>query len=190
VQLQVSGPFSLFRHTQVYRRALVALLPRLTWCRRFELNAECPLRGSSASVHFTLKSGDPIGVARALSARRAKTEERFVRDFARQAPDWELSADPAPLRAGSRLISADFALTRRGEPSQTVLLAIAGYWTSHFVRDLQRDLAGAGLPPLILCLDENKACDGSALAAGERVLRFRGRIAVRELLSLLESDLS
>jgi predicted nuclease of restriction endonuclease-like RecB superfamily len=41
VELEVSGPLSLFRHTSLYARALCALVPRALWCARFELTAVC-----------------------------------------------------------------------------------------------------------------------------------------------------
>jgi predicted nuclease of restriction endonuclease-like RecB superfamily len=36
-QLDISGPFALFRHTLIYGRRLASLLPRAAWCSRFEL---------------------------------------------------------------------------------------------------------------------------------------------------------
>src|SRR4029078_9500537 len=62
-RLDISGPFSLFRHTLVYGRALAELVPHLAWCARFELAATARLRGRLA--HVTMESGDPIFPARA-----------------------------------------------------------------------------------------------------------------------------
>jgi len=63
-RLEISGPFALFRRTLLYGRALGSLLPVLAWTRRFRLDAECELRGRSATV--TLASGDPIFPAEEL----------------------------------------------------------------------------------------------------------------------------
>ena len=50
-RLDISGPFSLFRHTLVYGRALAELLPHLAWCARFELAAvAAPARPARARV--------------------------------------------------------------------------------------------------------------------------------------------
>lgn len=41
--LDISGPLALFHHTEVYGRALASLVPRVAWCHRFELTAQCAL---------------------------------------------------------------------------------------------------------------------------------------------------
>ncbi|HVJ18703.1 MAG TPA: DUF790 family protein [Polyangiaceae bacterium] len=189
VRIEVSGPFALFRHTQVYGRALASLIPRLTWCQRFELTAECPLRGSTTRLVYRLGSGDPIGVGRELRAQPGAVEQRFSRDFLRLAPDWDLLCEPPPIRAGERLLSADFAIVHRRDPARSFLLEIVGYWTPDYVRKKLADLELAARPPLILCIDENKACGSAELPPGARLLRFRRRIDARAVLALIERDL-
>ena len=81
-RLDISGPFSLFRHTLVYGRALAELLPHLAWCARFELAAVARLRGRLAQV--TMVSGDPIFPARAPAPFDSRLEERF----AETSPAW------------------------------------------------------------------------------------------------------
>jgi len=188
VKLEVSGPFALFRHTQLYRRALASLLPRLTWCERFELTAQCPLRGSTTKVTFRLKSGDPIGVGRQATQRDGALEQQFARDFIRHCPDWNLIPEPPPLRAGQRLIAADFVIVHRHDPARRALLEIVGFWTPEYVRRKLRELEAGDLPPLILCIDENKACSEGALPSGARLLRFRRRIDARAVLALIEAE--
>ena len=100
-RLDISGPFSLFRHTLVYGRALAELLPHLAWCARFELAATARLRGRLAQV--TMVSGDPIFPARAPAPFDSRLEERFARDVARLAPDWDVIREPLPLQAGASL---------------------------------------------------------------------------------------
>ena len=79
-RLDISGPFSLFRHTLVYGRALAELLPHLAWCARFELAAVARLRGRLARV--SMESGDPIFPARAPAPFDSRLEERFAADVA------------------------------------------------------------------------------------------------------------
>jgi predicted nuclease of restriction endonuclease-like RecB superfamily len=199
LRLEVSGPFALFRHTKVYGRALASLLPRLTWCESFELFAECPLRGSTTIVVFNLKSGDPIGVARELDLHDGAVEQRFVRDFMRLAPDWDAIPEPPPLHAQGRLLTFDFAIVHRQQPERRFLLEIVGFWTPDYVKRKLAELECGGLPPLILCLDENKACSPGELLGGAgapasnsrvaRLLRFRRRLDARAVLALIERDL-
>ena len=113
-RLDISGPFSLFRHTLVYGRALAELLPHLAWCARFELAATARLRGRLAQV--TMFSGDPIFPARAPALFDSRLEERFARDVARLAPDWDVIREPLPLQAGASLIFPDFLVRHRIHP--------------------------------------------------------------------------
>ena len=110
-RLDISGPFSLFRHTLIYGRALAELLPHLAWCARFELAATARLRGRLAQV--TMESGDPIFPARAPAPFDSRLEERFAKDFARLAPDWDVIREPLPLQAGATLIFPDFLVRHR-----------------------------------------------------------------------------
>jgi predicted nuclease of restriction endonuclease-like RecB superfamily len=86
VVLELSGPFSLFRHTDVYGRALASLVPRMAWCNEYELTAACALgRGSPLST-LVVRSGDPIGTGRELARHDSRLEARFERDFVAQRP--------------------------------------------------------------------------------------------------------
>ncbi len=189
LRLLVSGPFALFRHTRVYGRALASLIPFLTWCESFELLAECPLRGSTTQVVFNLKSGDPIGVARELAPHDGAALVRFTRDFMRLAPDWELVREPPPLQSGEALLAADFAIVHRQHPQRCFLLEIVGFWTPDYVQRKLCEREAPGLPPLILCVDENKACSPGELPPGARLLRFRRRLDARAVLALIQGDL-
>ncbi len=193
VRLEVSGPFALFRHTQVYARALGSLLPPLTWCREFELVAECPTRGSNLSLSFRLQSGDPIGVGRPLKDAGSAVEQRFSRDFLRATSDWNLIPQPPARAIGSRLVFADFEIVHRQVPARRYLLEIVGYWTPEY---LQQKLAcisggtdGAAIdaPALLLCIDESKACTFSDLPVGAHLVPFKRRIDVRAVIRLLEA---
>ncbi len=61
VVLDISGPFALFRHGEVYGRALASLVPRIARCNEFELSAACALGRGAELSSFVLRSGDPIG---------------------------------------------------------------------------------------------------------------------------------
>ena len=65
------------------------------------------------------------------------------------------------------------------------MLEIVGFWTPEY---LGRKLAlyrRAGLPNLILCIDEERQCADGDLPLGARVLRFRRRVAVDDVLRIL-----
>ena len=184
--LELSGPFSLFRRTLLYGRALGSLVPSLAWCRRFRLHAECLLRGRRASLQ--LRSGDPLFPAAEPRAYDSKLEEGFARDFRRVALDWDAVREPEPVDAGASLVFPDFALQHRLDRKRRWLLEIVGFWTPDY---LARKLAlyrAAGLSNLILCIDEARQCAEGDLPPGTPVLRFRRRVDARAVLRLIDAS--
>ena len=183
-RLQISGPFSLFRHTLLYGRALAELVPHLAWCARFELRAACALRGRIVDV--TVDSGAPIFPAAAPAAFDSKLEERFARDVARLAPDWDVVREPEAVRAGATLIFPDFLLRHRIHPERRVLVEVAGFWTPDYLTAKLARLREAALPPFILCVDEERACALGELPESLSVVGFRRRVDAAAVLRRVE----
>jgi predicted nuclease of restriction endonuclease-like RecB superfamily len=184
-RLDISGPYSLFRRTLLYGRAIASLVPTLHACHRFELTAECVLRGRELTVR--LRSADSIFPhCTAPSRYDSQLEERFARDFRRMAPDWDLIREPEPLRADECLIFPDFALQHRRDPQQRVLLEIVGFWTPQYLQAKLEHLRAARAPNLILCIDERRNCSESDLPPGVPVIFYRHRIDVRAVLAAIE----
>jgi uncharacterized protein len=189
--LEISGPFSLFQHTLLYGRALAELLPHLTWCARFELRAACALRGRLATVSF--ETGDPIFPAAPPVPFDSRLEERFARDIARLAPDWDLVREPEPLRAAGTLIFPDFLLRNRLHPRRRVLIEIVGFWTPQYLASKIEKLRQADAVCL-LCIDEDRACALGDLPTHLPVLRFHRRLdaaaVLREAKRLTQGETS
>jgi predicted nuclease of restriction endonuclease-like RecB superfamily len=179
-RLQLSGPFSLFRHTLLYGRALAELVPHLAWCARFELRAACALRGRLVDV--ILESGAPIFPAAPPAPFDSKLEERFARDLSRVATDWDLVREPEALRAGGTLVFPDFLLRHRLDPRRRVLVELAGFWTPQYLATKLARLAAAALPPFILCVDEERACALGKLPASLSIVPFRRRVDAAAVL--------
>ena len=181
--MRLSGPLSLFRRTLVYGRALASLVPQLAWCQRYRLRADVALpHGEGALV---LQTGDAFLPASAPPRYDSKLEERFARDFRRAAPQWEAIREPEPFEAGRALVYPDFLLRHRRDPARRWYLEIAGFWTTDY---LERKLAryrAAGLDRLILCIAEERGCSREELPPAARVLRYRRRVDVGEVLAVL-----
>ncbi len=182
--LEISGPFSIFRHTLLYGRALAALLPHLAWCARFELKASVALRGRLVDVG--VESGAPIYPAAPPSAFDSRLEERFARDFERIAPDWHLIREPEPLRAGNTLIFPDFLLQHRIHAERRVLVEVVGFWTPEYLATKLARLRGSGATNLIVCIDDRRGCGNEGHAASWPVIRFRRWIDAEEVLRAAE----
>jgi hypothetical protein len=186
VILNVSGPFALFRRTEVYGRALASLIPRVLWCPRFEVEAACALgRGSELSM-LLVRSGDPIGAGRELARYDSRVEERFAKDFAKVALDWDVLREPRPFEAGDAWIFPDFELAHRHDPGRRWLLEIVGFWTVEYLEKKLDRLRRAALDRLILCIDDERRCDTRALPKHAHVVRYSKRIDAASVLSILE----
>lgn len=182
--LEISGPFSLFRHTLLYGRAVASLLPQLAWCARFELRASAALRGRLAEI--TLESGAPIFPGAPPRQYDSRLEERFARDFARLAPDWDLLREPEPLPAGDTLLFPDFLLQHRLCPQRRAYLEIIGFWTPDYVAAKLAKLQDTAVPRMIVCIDDERACGTDVLPGAWPVLRFRRRIDAAAVLRAAE----
>jgi predicted nuclease of restriction endonuclease-like RecB superfamily len=187
VLLEISGPFALFRQTELYGRALSALVPRATWCNRFELVADCALGRGTETARLVVRSGDPIGAGRELARHDSRLEARFERDFRRAAPDWDVVREPRPVDAGGTLVFPDFELFHRRDRDRRWLLEIAGFWTPEYLANKLKRLSSAGLERLVICIDERRSCADPEIPRDARLLRYKSRIDPAGVLSIINS---
>lgn len=184
-RISVSGPYALFKRTRLYGRALAGLLPVLKRCHRFRLQATVCLAEGRASL--VVASGDPIFPAALERPYDSRLEERFARDFARAAPDWDLIREPRPVKAGRSLVFPDFELRHR--PSgRSRLLEIVGFWTPEYLAQKLARYRLAGLLDLILCVDAERACEEADLPRGAALVAFKRRIDPKAVLAVLDGD--
>jgi len=185
VSLDISGPFSLFRHTMMYGRALASILALLPWCKRFELVAHCIVRGREVSVH--IRPGDPIAVGEPPREYDSRLEERFAREFARANLDWDLVREPEPVDAGGTLVFPDFALVHRRDTTQRFLLEIVGFWTPDYLREKLDRLRAMPHVPTVLCIDRSLNCSAGDLPEHARIVWFQRRIEPSAVMAAIEA---
>ncbi len=186
-ELDISGPFSLFRHTALYGRALAALLPRLASCEKWTLEAECALGRGTTLSQLTLDHRDPLPPARDLGAHDPRREERFAKDFAKLAPHWDVTVEPDPIDLGVSLVFPDLELRNR-RTGERWLLEIVGFWTREHVERKLRQLDQANRHDVILCLDTTRHCGGEELSTLGHVVKARRRIDARQILAIVEPE--
>jgi predicted nuclease of restriction endonuclease-like RecB superfamily len=183
-RLRFSGPFALFRHTLVYGRALAELVPLLARSPRFSLTARCLVHGEK--IRFVVESGDPLFPSENPRVFDSRVEERFARDMARLAPDWNVLREPTPVPALGTLIFPDFLLCHRLHPERRFLVEIVGFWTPEYVTRKLEALRAARIDNLILCIDEARRCSEADLPPDAWVVRFRKNVDASKLLPILE----
>lgn len=189
IQLDISGPLSLFRRTLVYGRALASLLPRVAHCPRFELTALCALSGVDELRTLTIRSGDPVIPADAPAKFDSKVEERFARDFLHLTDDWDLIREPEAVPIVGHFLFPDFLVRHRRIGGQQAWLEIVGFWTPEYLTEKLERLRQARLPNVILCVDEQRNCSEGGLPLGARVIRYRGRVPAQAVLGFLKVQL-
>jgi predicted nuclease of restriction endonuclease-like RecB superfamily len=183
-RLSISGPFALFRHTLVYGRALAELVPLLARAPRFSLSARCLVHGEM--VRFVVESGDPLFPSENLRAFDSRVEEKFARDMARLAPDWQVLREPTAVPALGTLIFPDFLLCHRLDPRRRFLVEIVGFWTPEYISRKLETLRAARIENLILCIDEARRCSEVDIPPHAWVVRFRKKVDASKLLPILE----
>jgi uncharacterized protein len=183
VRLAISGPLALFRRTIVYGRALASLLTCLSWCERFRLTARCI--GGARPFDVELQTGDPIHPGDEPRRFDSRLEQRFARDFAKAAPDWDIIREPEPLAIGDRLIFPDFALVHRRDRRRW-LLEIVGFWTPQYLDHKLDLLRQVRLDNLIVCIDRERNCAAEELPARARVIHYRKAIRPADVLAIID----
>jgi predicted nuclease of restriction endonuclease-like RecB superfamily len=183
--LSISGPYALFRRTLVYGRALAALLPPLGWCPRFALEADCVLAQQPCALR--LRSEDPIFPGEEPCRFDSRVEERFARDVARLAPEWNVLREPEAVPAGASLIFPDFALEHRYD-GRRWFVEILGFWSPEYVARKLAGLRAAGVANLVLCVAEGRNCSEEALPPLARVVPYRRWVNAAAVLRAIGED--
>jgi predicted nuclease of restriction endonuclease-like RecB superfamily len=182
VLLEASGPYALFRHTALYGRALVSLVPWAARCARFVLRAECVMERGGVTGTLVLRSSDPMTWPAPSLPEVGRAARRLAHDLAGVSADWQLDPDPGPVRVGDAWWWPDAELRHRTEPDRRCLLEIVGFWTR---RALECKLALAAELPLLLCVDLTRNCGRADVPEDPRVLPFTGRIDPHAVLVAL-----
>jgi predicted nuclease of restriction endonuclease-like RecB superfamily len=185
VTLELSGPLSLFRKTTMYGRALGSMIPALAWCDRFDMRSTLMVAGNA--VEFRLSSGDPFLPSSEHKRYDSAVERRLARDLLRQASSWIVVREPEPVLAGRSLIFPDFALVHHDDPARRWLLEIVGFWTPDYLENKLRTYRRAGIPSLILCIDDRLACTDDELPDRAQLVRYQSRVNVQEVLRVLDA---
>jgi uncharacterized protein len=182
-RIELSGPFAIFRRTQLYGRALGQIVPVLAWTKRFKLEATCDIRGRRAEV--TLATGDPIFPSSEPRRFDSQIEERFARDFARSARDWTIVREPEPIDANGHLFFPDFAIHPRLDPTRRWFVEIIGFWTPEYLASKFERLRHARVRNLVLCIDADRNVGSGDVSAHTSVVRYRTHVDVSKVLEIV-----
>ena len=183
--LEISGPFALFRKTDLYGRALTSLLPQAARCEHFELEADCRLGRAVKLLTLVVSGTDPIFLPREPAVVDTRVESRFAREFGRAAPGWQIERAPPPISWAGSLLCPDWELWHPRAPEQRYRFELLGFWTPEQVREKLRLLSAAKLEQYVLCVDERRQCQAGELPEDARILRYKNRVKAAQVLACL-----
>jgi hypothetical protein len=185
-RIEISGPYTLFRRTLMYGRALASLISVAAGCSDVVLRAACVLDECGQTKTLIVRAGDPLFVQLPAKRHDSKLEERFFREMSRAAPAWDVIREPAAIPVEGTLVFPDFELRHRRDPARRWLVEIAGFWTPEYIEEKLRRLRKADIPRFILCIDAERNCTGDELPARAHVVRYRRRVDVGEVMRIIE----
>lgn len=180
--LDISGPFALFRKTELYGRALASLLPHAARCQHFELEADCALDRSAPPATLCVSASDPIFSDNEPTAFDSRVETRLRRDLERLKCEWRCLPGPHAVIGEEGRYAPDLELFSAGEPGRRWLLEMVGFWTPEYLQQRLAAARAAGIHCVLFCVDETRRCSERDMPADPRVFRYERRIDARALL--------
>ncbi len=182
--IDISGPYALFRRTLVYGRRLGEIVPLLSWCDRYQLEADCTVSGKIGVLR--LGTGTPIIPSPQPKRFDSKLEERFAKAFQREARDWILIREPEPIPYHQSLLFPDFLVEHRKNGIRCVI-EIVGFWMPEYLERKLRQYREVDVGRVILCIDELANCSRGAMPTDVTIIPFRRRIDVAAVVARLEA---
>ena len=195
-ELALTGPDALFRKTRRYGTAFARVLRAVAEAPEWSLVATIDDRGRERTLRL---DGDDVCVPGVDPVAEPSYDSAVEADFAARFRslnlDWELVREPEPLEGGDRLMIPDFAFDYRPagaeESRARVFFEVMGFWTPEYVRKKVAQVEAAE-ETLVVAVDESLGAGEDVAAAGGRVIPYRDRVRVKDVVDVLreyEADL-
>lgn len=187
-EVEIDGPFSLFRLTTAYGLQLALMLPVLDECGLWRLRADIVWKPNPKPYLFELEGGREFSAGRdnePLADEVQQLKERFLQ----LESEWEVETARELLdMPGVGLCVPDLAFTRKGEPFRVYLEAL-GYWSREAVWR-RVELAEAGMKePVIFAFSSRLRVSEEALDEDlpSELLSYKGVVSAKAVLERLEN---
>ncbi|MFO0569290.1 MAG: DUF790 family protein [Polyangiaceae bacterium] len=187
-ELGISGPFVLFRQTQLYGRKLASLLPLLGACEGYALEAKVVLGAGRPALLFRLTDKAPLPRRDGPLSGERTVVTRLARDLQALGARFVVEADPEPLHLESgRLLLPDLAVRDLRAPSRRFFVEVSGFWTAqHLARELAT-LDETRRDGYLFCADRRLAARDEPLPEHPGLLAFERRVDAAEVLARIEA---
>ncbi|WP_449462805.1 DUF790 family protein [Tardisphaera miroshnichenkoae] len=185
MSVQVMGPLSLTKLTDRYGSSIAKLFEQIVRCKSWNVSADVVSSNKQRMYKLELSSEKhgKLMYAEAWNENPfdSEVERRFYEDFVSVNTGWEIVREPAPVKVGSHVFIPDFGLSKYGH---TVYLEIVGFWTPSYLKAKQEKLREARDVDMIIAVDEEL---GPVLPSGDRVIKFKRRVPVDEVVRYLKA---
>ena len=191
-EVVVTGPDSLFSRTRRYGTAFARLLRTVAKTGEWSLTATVDDRGTDRTLslsHADVSVPDVEPVTEPDFDSGVETD--FAARFSALSLDWDLRREPEPLATGTRVMIPDFAFDYRFEAFR-VFFEVMGFWTPEYVEKKLSQLRDVEDVELVVAVDESLGVGEDVAALDHRVIRYRGRVRVKDVVDVLreyEADL-
>jgi len=187
IHVRLDGPTSLFKLTRRYGTALAKLVPEIMRGKSWRIEAK--ILRANRLLNFRIEGGRHGWLFPKLYAAEeydSAVEREFAEQFRGLRTVWEIRRETEPVEAGSAVIIPDFTFRFGG---RTVYMEVVGFWTREYLRRKVEKLTEVKAS-IIVAVDEELACDRlerlKASNPNIRLIYYKGRIPVREILACLQ----
>jgi predicted nuclease of restriction endonuclease-like RecB superfamily len=188
-EVVVTGPTALFRRTRRYGTRFARLLRSVATAEAWHLEATVDDRGRERTLELDEGDVSVPGVDPVTDVSYdSEVEAEFARRFESLDLDWELTREPEPLEAGSRVAIPDFAFDwAPGDRDFRVYFEIMGFWTPEYVEKKLRQLDDVEDVELIVAVDEDLGVGEEIEARDHRAIPYSGSVRVKDVRDALRS---
>jgi predicted nuclease of restriction endonuclease-like RecB superfamily len=188
-EVVVTGPTALFRRTRRYGTRFARLLRSIATAEAWHLEATVDDRGRERTLELDEGDVSVPGVDPVTDVSYdSEVEAEFARRFESLDLDWELTREPEPLEAGSRVAIPDFAFDwAPGDRDFRVYFEIMGFWTPEYVEQKLGQLADLEDVELLVAVDESLGVGEEIEARDHRAIPYSGSVRVKDVRDALRS---
>lgn len=182
----VTGPDALFRRTRRYGTRFARLLRTVAkTADEWTLAATIDDRGTEREMTLSEADVSVPGVEPVTEVTYdSGVEADFAARFEALALDWELTREPEPLEAGSRVMIPDFAFDYRYADFR-VYFEIMGFWTPDYVKKKLDQLETLEEVEMIVAVDESLGVGEEVEARDHRTIPYSGTVRVKDVRDAL-----
>jgi predicted nuclease of restriction endonuclease-like RecB superfamily len=182
----VTGPDALFRATRRYGTRFARLLRTVAKAAEWRIEATIDDRGTEREMVLT--DADPVRVPDVEPVAEVAFDSGIEADFAARFEsldlDWDLTREPEPLEAGSRVMIPDFAFGY-SHADFRVFFEIVGFWTPEYVEKKLDTLDRVEDVDMLVAVDDSLGIGEEIAARDHRVIPYSGSVRLKDVRDAL-----